>query len=410
MLNVLFLDMNAYFASAEQQMRPELRGRPVAVVPVVADTTCCIAVSYEARPYGVRTGTAVYQARRLCPPLVLVPARPELYVRLHHRIVATVERCLHVQAVHSIDEMSCRLTGGQRRPERGIALSRKIKDTLRREVGGSLRCSIGLAPNRFLAKVAAEMQKPDGLVVLRPEDLPARLYCLKLTDLPGIGRQMHGRLNRRGIQTVEQLCALSEDELRDLWNSVVGRRWWHWLRGHELSEPPTRRRTVGHSRVLPPEHRSDAGARAVMVHLIHKAAVRLRRLGYWAAHMHLSVSYVDHSSWSVRAALGLSQDTVSMLQVFARRWDDRPTGKRPLVVGVTLVDLVASSFATLPLFAEERKRLRFVQAMDAVNARYGPLTLYFAGMHTTRQAVPTRIPFTTIPEIRFHKEARTVPV
>ncbi|MFQ5501117.1 MAG: DNA polymerase [Phycisphaerae bacterium] len=409
-LNVLFLDMNAYFASAEQHMRPELRGRPVAVIPMMTDSTCCIAVSYEARPFGVKTGTGVGEARRMCPGLVLVPARPEVYIHLHHRIVATVERCIHVDAVHSIDELSCRLLGSQCRPDDALALARTIKQTFRDEFGTALRCSVGLAPNRFLAKVAAEMQKPDGLVVLRPEDLPHKLYSLELIDLPGIGRRMRLRLQRRGIQTVEQLCGLSEDQLREIWNGVVGRRWWHWLRGHELIASPARRRSVGHSRVLPPRQRTDAGARGVLVHLIHKAAVRLRRIDYWAVHMHLSITYSRESSWSVRLPLGLCQDTVTMLEAFARAWADRPVGKRPLMVGITLVDLVAASYAPLPLFPEERRRLRLARAMDAVNERYGPLTLYFAGMHTARASVPTRIPFTIIPETRAHEEIRATPV
>ena len=110
-LNWLFVDMNSYFASVEQDSRPELRGRPVAIVPMMADTTCCIAASYEAKAFGVKTGTIVADANRMCPEIVLVEARHEIYVDFHHRIVEAVESCLPVTAVLSIDEMACRLLG-----------------------------------------------------------------------------------------------------------------------------------------------------------------------------------------------------------------------------------------------------------------------------------------------------------
>src|SRR5438105_174470 len=104
-LNWLFVDLNSYFASVEQQDRVELRGRPVGVVPMLADTTCCIAASYEAKAHGVKTGTIVADAKHMCPNIVLVEARHEIYVEYHHRIVEAVETCLPVTAVMSIDEM-----------------------------------------------------------------------------------------------------------------------------------------------------------------------------------------------------------------------------------------------------------------------------------------------------------------
>src|ERR1039458_5522775 len=114
LLNWLFVDLNSYFASVEQQVRPELRGRPVGVVPMMADTTCCIAASYEAKTFGVRTGTIVADAKRMCPEIVLVEGRHEIYTEYHHRVVEAVESCVPVTAVCSIDEMACRLIGRER--------------------------------------------------------------------------------------------------------------------------------------------------------------------------------------------------------------------------------------------------------------------------------------------------------
>src|SRR5262245_57988153 len=123
----LFLDLNSYFASVEQQLRPELRGRPVAVVPMDTDSTCCIAASYEAKALGIKTLTNVGEAKRMSKDLIIVEARPDVYVRMHHQIVAAVESCVPVEKVYSIDEMLYKLTGRQREPENAILLARRIK-------------------------------------------------------------------------------------------------------------------------------------------------------------------------------------------------------------------------------------------------------------------------------------------
>ena len=134
-MNWLFVDLNSYFASVEQQVRPELRGRPVGVVPMMADTTVCIAASYEAKAFGVRTGTVVADARRMCPDIVFVEGRHELYTEYHHRIVEAVESCLPVTAVLSIDEMACRLMGRERPLLAAMELGRKVKARILERVG-----------------------------------------------------------------------------------------------------------------------------------------------------------------------------------------------------------------------------------------------------------------------------------
>lgn len=213
-LRSLHVDFNAYFASVEQELRPELRGRPVGVLPVLAETTCCIAASYEARACGVKTGTPVYEARQRCPGIVFVEARPPLYVEMHHRLVAAVESCTPVGRVLSIDEMSCPLTGSERNADKALALAYRIKATIAAQVGAHLRCSVGIAPNTFLAKIASNMQKPDGCTVIEAADLPQALYRLNLRDIHGIGRALESRLRRYGIDTVKRLYAANAAQLR----------------------------------------------------------------------------------------------------------------------------------------------------------------------------------------------------
>ncbi|MEI7529428.1 MAG: DNA polymerase, partial [Elusimicrobiota bacterium] len=155
----LYLDMNSFFASVEQELNPALRGRPVAVVPLLSDSTCCIAVSYEGKAFGIKTGTNVGEARRLCPQMKFIEGDHANYIRYHNKIVEAVESCVPVEAVCSIDEMACRLTGYQQDLKAAEALAVKIKSTIRNTVGSSLKCSVGLGPNRYLAKIAGDMKK-----------------------------------------------------------------------------------------------------------------------------------------------------------------------------------------------------------------------------------------------------------
>ena len=191
----LFLDLNSYFASVEQELQPRLRGRPVAVVPLLADTTCCIAASYEAKAFGVRTGTTVGDAKRMCKGIELIEARHEVYVEYHHKIIEAVETCVPVSAVMSIDEMACRLIGREQPLLASLDLARRVKQAVRDRAGSTLRCSVGLAPNRYLAKIASDMEKPDGLVALTPDILHAALSGLTPRDLPGVGARMERRLH-----------------------------------------------------------------------------------------------------------------------------------------------------------------------------------------------------------------------
>lgn len=414
-VNWLFLDLNSYFASIEQELRPELRGKPVGVVPVMAETTCCIAASYEAKAFNVRTGTRVSDARKMCPGIEFVEGRHEVYVEYHHKIVEAVESCVPVAVVMSIDEMACRLMGRERSLPAAVAIAERVKQTIRDKVGGTLRCSIGLAPNRYLAKVASDMQKPDGLVVLEQPSLPSALFKLKLIDLPGIGQRTLARLNQQRVFSVEQLCGFSKEQLIDLWGGIVGEKFWQWLRGEEFDDLPGDQKSLSHSHVLPPEMRNDRDCYAVLNKLLHKAAIRLRRDRLWAGGMDVTIKYsvpreqarslhtsgIAQQSWHEHLALLECQDTQTLLESLQKLWGTRPKGplyQKPFFAGVALNNLVPENLHTLDLFAE-KKRAQLARTMDSLNAKYGSQTLYFGGMHTARSSAPTRIAFQSIPDL-----------
>jgi DNA polymerase-4 len=408
-LHSLYVDLNSYFASVEQQLRPELRGRPVGVLPVMADTTCCIAASIDAKRFGVRTGTPVWQARKLCKDIVFVQARPATYVEIHHRIVAAVESCTPVGEVLSIDEMACELMGRDRDEANAVRLGKQIKQAIYDQVGDVLHSSVGIAPNRFLAKTASNMQKPDGLVVIRQHELPQRLYGLKLGALNGIGRAMEQRLNQLGIHSVKQLCSASKETLHLAWSGIEGERYYARLRGEVVASLPTQRSSVGHSHVLAPDLRDPDSAIAVLYRLLHKAAMRLRHYGYCAGglglHLHYLKSDAGHPRWVDQARFSPHADTLKLNPVLAELWQRRPPDPGPILkVGVTLTHLVEHSQATRDLFDPDDQHETLNSVLDQINQRYGPNTLYFGGAHNGRGAAPMRIAFSHVPELQVEKD------
>lgn len=398
-LNWLLVDFNSYFASVEQQTRPELRGNAIAVVPVMAESTSCIAASYEAKKFGVKTGTRVSDARMMCPGIQIVEARPDVYVKYHDALVEAIESCIHVEAIWSIDEMLCELTGKLKERENATELALKIKKTIAEKVGSEMRCSVGMAPNPFLAKAASDMQKPDGLVAIEKQDLPHILYQFKLRDFYGVGRNMEQRLLDHGIRTGEELCNASEEDLRQVWGGIEGERMYHSLRGEEVYRPPTKHSSVGHSHVMSPELRNDKDAFAVLNRLLQKAAMRLRKMKCCAGAMHVSVSFVRGGKWSDDCNFLETQDTVELLRVLRLLWERKP-GKTapPMKVGVTLTNLVEETNRTPAFFEKDSPRGKLNEQIDKINKDFGKNTIYFAGAHIARKSAPMRIAFNYIPD------------
>ncbi len=405
-LRALLLDFNSYFASVEQHLRPELRGRPLGVLPVLAETSCCIAASREAKRFGVKTGTGVMDARRLCPGIAFVQARPRVYVEMHHRLMDIVDTVIAVSEVLSIDEVACDLTGSWRQESVVRELAREVKAKLRDQVGEVLTCSIGVGPNRFLAKTASNMQKPDGLVVIRQKDLPDCLFRLKLQDLNGIAHAMLERLERHGITTVEALCRADREHLRRVWGGVEGERMYDRLRGVDVQLPPSRRSTLGHSHVLPPNLRHDAGAFAVLSKLTQKAALRLRAEGYLAGRLGLYLSYRRHADWKLETRFAPMQDTLACLRLLAALWAQRPRRREPVKVAMAFGELLPHDALSLPLFPDGSRNPGLDGALDRIRLKFGAEALYFGGAFLAQEHAPMRISFTHIPDLKLEADTR----
>ncbi len=415
-LRSLFVDFNSYFASVEQHEEPELRGRPVGVAPVAAETTSLIAASYEAKAFGVGTGTLVREARRLCPDIAIRVARPERYVAWHKTLYEAIEHAIPIARVGSIDEVACELVGRQRRREVAEQIAAQVKQEIALVApGGAIRCSIGIAPNEFLAKTASDMRKPDGLTVIEQADLPHALHCLELRDLCGIGRSMEIRLHEEGITTVAQLTAASKLQLRKVWSGIEGERMWGMLRGAWLPTAATTRGSIGHSHVLGPELRHAAGARAVLKKLLVKAAMRMRREELLSGALAVRIRFVGHDlRWERDLAFDPTDDSRELLQLLNGSLAPGrhgglpgPVHAVPLSVSVTLMRLVPRTQSTGSLFASTQDAGRIDALVDRINTKFGYNKVYFGGMQLALQhdAAPMRIPFNRIPDTDSENES-----
>ena len=420
----LHIDLNSFFASVEQHLHPEYRGKPTAVVPTMADTTCCIAASYEAKALGIKTGTRVGDAKKICPEIILVNGDHAEYARFSQDIAKAVENVCPVAHTPSIDEMVCQLMGRERQPPNARRIALAIKEAIKKDVGETLRCSIGMAPNRYLAKIASDMQKPDGLIGLLPSQLPRALAHLDLRDLPGVGARTEIRLKAKGIHTMPELLALDRNGMHKLMDSVWGDRMYHWLRGHDTGDngapvASDLQKSLGHSHVLAPEHRSQEGAWAVAHKLLHKAAMRLRMEKFCTGALAVTIKYaltredtaqvaklkkhtsgIQHAGWGMEAHFRPCQDTLSLLEALQGCWKQRPQEtlhQKPFFVGVTLRNLIPEDEMQTMLFEEPGNRSQLSATMDKLNLKYGHTTLHFAGMLTAKDSAPTRIAFTQIP-------------
>ena len=413
-LQWLYVDFNSYFASVEQQLDPRLRGKPVAVIPVETETTCAIAASYEAKAYGVKTGTPVWEARKMCPGLICVLGRHNHYVEFHERILDEVDRHIPVKQVCSIDEMACKLMKNEMSVARVSEIAHSIKAGIAQNIGEYVRCSIGVATSKYLAKVATDMQKPDGFTILKPEEVPERLLTLKLRDLPGIGANMEMRLNHAGIYDIKKLLSLQPKHMRAVWGSIWGEKMWYYLRGYDFPEEETKRNSVGHSHVLSPEMRPSAQAYNIARRLTMKAAARLRRMGLHAGALSVSYRIENGPRLGLEARCELSQDSFTFQQLLDKLWYElqkESKGARIKKVNIVLHDLVKTEdlhvqpdlFDTLKKPTEYKKRLKdekLSAAMDALNHKFGRDTVLL-GMTAGRVSADTgtKIAFTRIPDI-----------
>ena len=381
----LYIDMNSFFASVEQQLDPAIRGRPVAITAMENEKGCCVAASYEAKAFGVRTGTSVSEARRLCPEITFRASRHRVYVRYNLRVAAILDRYAELERIRSVDEFQIALSGEATELEGASKLVAGMKQAVAAEVGECLRFSAGIGPNHLLAKIAGKLEKPNGFQHLGTHNMPDRITHLALDDLPGISRAMAGRLQAAGIHDIISLCRLDPRHARAIWRSVEGERFVRSLQGAPIPLVSTQRGGFGNSKVLAPQYRGPAEAYLVSRWLIEKASARLRRDGRVAASFNLHLSPYGRRTWARAVRCAPTQDTLEFMRINCTLWRQAwpyIRGEHLAAIGVHLgnVDMLETRTGDLlmPIGpGEQTAGERASAAADFINQRFGHGTIRF---------------------------------
>ena len=399
---VMYIDLNSCFASVEQQSRPRLRGRPVAIVNRATEHTALVTVSYEAKALGVQPLMKLRDARRLAPDIVAIESDPAKYKYVYRKLLAIMQDYSAHVTMKSIDEgvidfhqaprdlLCAKCTGsdpvhcdlvhreGCSRP--GLEqIGQEIKQRLRDEVGCAMRCNVGIAPNRFLAKTAAGLHKPDGLDVITHENIYEVLGGLKLTDLNGIARGNEARLNAVGIYTPLDFLAASEETLRRVvFRSVDGTKWYRRLRGWEVDDEATTIGRVGRQYVL---ERFDLAPDEVLQrlhHLCESVGWRMRHQGLAARGVYVYAKTLERGYWKAHHLSLVPFFSNQAIWSIARElFAGVPDGVRE--IGVHCYHLHRDDGGQLSIFADKMARERaVVSAVDDINTRYGERTMVAA--------------------------------
>jgi DNA polymerase-4 len=296
---VLFIDMNSFFASCEQQTNYWLRGRPVAVCVYTGKYGCVIAPSVEAKKKGIRLGVRLNEAMKLCPDLVPLETNPDKYRTFHARIMKILKRYSDDVIPRSIDEAVVDLTSYKNIYPDVVAVAKQIKKDILEEVGDYLKCSIGIAPNAFLAKLASDIQKPDGLTIIDHDNIDSVLKKLELTDLPGIGKGMSARLNKAGIYTPYDLRHSTPEKLKAACKSIIGLHWYHRLHFQEVDMHVTEEyKNMSAMRMVSKEQRKDIqNLLDILMMLCLTLEKRMMKKNLFCKRVQFSIRYEDKTSY-----------------------------------------------------------------------------------------------------------------
>lgn len=393
---VMHIDLNSCFASIEQQARPLLRGRPVAVVNRRTVNTSIVTASYEAKRLGISVGMKVKDALKLCPDLVVLESDPPKYRYVYHKMLAIMKRYSAHVAMKSIDEgvIDFKQATEAVRARDLKDIGYEIKASLKSEVGRAMRCNVGISTNRFLAKTAASLHKPDGLDVITHENLRESLGTLKLTDLTGIARRNEHRLNSVGIYTPLEFLDTDAVTLRKVvFKSVVG-EWWHQrLRGYEVDDVPRGLKTVGRQYVLESKTLPRAKILQRLHHLCESVGGRLRGQNKVARGVLVYAKSYDRGYWHARHMCEMP--FFSNQAIYAQAallFAGAP--KRIYEIGISCYHLSDGLGNQLSLFGDELAREQHVTyVIDEINRRFGDRTIHAADTLRTGQIVQQKIPF-----------------
>lgn len=372
---IILIDMNAFFASVEQRDHPEWRGRALAVTNG-KQGTCVITASYEARAYGVKTGMRLYEAKKLCPDLIQVPAHPDRYVEVSRAIMKALASLTPDMEIFSIDEAfldvtRCQLLFGP--PEKIGELAKQLVFK-----ASGLHCSIGISGDKTTAKFAAKQQKPNGFTVIPPWESKTRLKYVPVTALCGIKQGIGSFLAKHGVIHCGDMEKLPISILAKRFGNL-GRRIWYMCQGadpdpvHTCVSSP---KSMGHGKVMPPNTRDRQIIETYLMHMCEKLAMRLRRHHFCAQHFFAGVRHYE-LGWlgSVGQTIQPTHDGREIFQLglflLQQRWDGEPVSQ----IQVTALDPRMDGFQLDLLIQPDQQREQLNSVIDDINDRFGEFTI-----------------------------------
>jgi DNA polymerase-4 len=374
-----------------------LRGRPLAVTNRLTKNACVVAASYEAKAQGVKVGMGFSEAKLHCPDLIMVETDPPKYHYVYKKLVKIMRSYSPNVGMKSIDEgiIDFHGTRGNINKRPLVVIGQEIKQRLRDEVGKYMMCNIGIAPNRFLAKTAASLHKPDGLDIITHKNLRQTLAGLKLTDLTGIAERNQARLNAAGILTPLQFLDAPSDVLvRKVFHSVCGDDWYKRLRGWEVDDIEYSTKTVGRQFVMDDYNASDEKVRNRLAHLCESTGLKMRHKGFCARGISVYIQYKTGDAWHSRKAFKSSFYTTP--EIFRRAlllFNQHPQHGRIVMLSVSCYLLEPSFSNQMSILEEVNKEAYLTEAVDEINDRYGNYTVTFANSLGADKQIKQKIPF-----------------
>lgn len=401
----MHIDLNSCFATIEQQANRRQRGRPVAVTAYNHPNGIILAASYEAKALGIALGTKVKEAKAICPDIYIVEPDPPKYREAHRRFREVLEMFTSDVTPKSIDEFVIDLTGSPAIMS-GKSMERighEIKAAVHEHVGEAVNCNVGIAPNRFLAKLAAGLHKPDGLDVITAQTLESTLAKLRLVDLPGINRRFNARLKLAGINTpLEFLAASRQTLVKQVFHGIVGHYWWLRLRGWEIDDKRGGRRTIGHQYAIPRPERTPEKIISILAKLSEKTGRRLREKEWVANGIHVGVRYADYSHWGQSMKAPKPLYATGDIFHFGQHLLSKAPRKEIKLLSIGVYDFAPANPEQLSFFNGQRNMVlerHTADAMDKINNAFGEYVVLPATMLGVDTAAKDAIAFGKLDDV-----------
>jgi DNA polymerase-4 len=375
---IICVDMNAFFAAVEQKSNPHLAGKPVIVCGNPETRTTVAAASYEAKACGVKSGMSLPEAKKLCPDAILVVGTPMKYVDTAEKIFEILKSYTPLLEIFSIDEAFLDITRTYHFWGKPLDVGRSIKERIKKEVG--LTCSVGIGPNKLIAKLASNMQKPDGLVIITKEQIPVLLENLPVSELCGIGPKLTRHLANIGVITCGDLARIPVTLLTRKFG-IIGQMLHNMARGISESsvvpyhvQPPVK--SMGHCYTLPRNTYDKQWIKSTLLILSEKVGKRLRRDGYQGRTVSLFIRYGDFTGFSKQVTLKQHINSgIEIYKIASRIFDSIDfCGKSIRLVGVSVSNLM-KGMKQLYFLEDYNKQRALLEMVDRINDKYGEFTV-----------------------------------